>query len=156
MRSAGGVFGIIGAAAAAALLVLAGLAIYGGLAGNTAVSHGMSDMISSMGGMMDGGMHGRMMGASTAPETTGSAAGTGIVRMADFRFDPTVLTVSRGTVVTWTNYDDAPHTATADSKAWDTGILKKGDTASITFDIAGEYAYYCAVHPAMKARIVVQ
>src|SRR5450759_4617600 len=148
IRSAGGVFGIIGAAAAASLLVLAGLAIYGGLAGNTAVSHGMSDMISSMGGMMDGGMHGGMMGTSTGPETTGSATGTGVVRMADFSFDPTVLTVSRGTVVTWTNYDDAPHTATADSKAWDTGILNKGDSASITFANAGEYSYNCTVHPA--------
>jgi plastocyanin len=143
-------------AAAAAVFVLTGLAIYGGLAGNNAVSHGMSDMFSSMGGMMDGGMHGGMMGTSTGPETTGSAAGQGAVRIADFRFDPTVLTVSRGTVVTWTNYDDAPHTATADSKAWDTGILNKGDSASITFDNAGEYAYYCAVHPAMTARIIVR
>jgi Plastocyanin len=116
----------------------------------------MSDMVSSMGGMMDGGIHGSMMGGSTGPETTGSAAGKGSVRIADFRFDPTVLTVSRGTVVSWTNYDDAPHTATADSKAWDTGILNKGDSASITFENAGEYAYYCVVHPTMKARIIVR
>jgi plastocyanin len=124
-------------------LALAGLAIYGGLAGNNAVSHGMSGMISSMGGMIDGGMHSGMMCANTSPETTGSAAVTGSVRIVDFRFEPTVLKVSRGTVVTWTNYDDAPHTATEDSKAWDTGMLNKGNSAAITFDKAGEYGYYC-------------
>lgn len=143
-------------AAAVALFVLAGLAIYGGLAANSAVGHGMSNMMSGVGGMMDGGMHGGMMGSGTGPETTGAATGEGTVRIADFRFDPTVLTVSLGTVVTWTNFDDAPHTATEDSKAWDTVTLNKGERASITFDTAGEYGYYCAVHPSMKARIIVR
>jgi plastocyanin len=156
LRPVGGKLGIIGAVAAASFLVLVSLASIGGLAGNNAMGHAMSNMLSSMGGMMDGDMHGGMMGAGAGPETTGSAAGEGSVRIADFRFDPTVLTVSRGTVVTWTNYDDAPHTATEDSKAWDTGMLNKGDSASITFDNTGEYAYYCAVHPAMKARIIVR
>jgi plastocyanin len=153
---AGSILGFIGLAAVVAVLVLAVLAIYDGIAGNNVVVHGMSDMISSVGDMTNGGMHNGMMGGGTGPETTGSANGAGSVRIADFRFDPTTLTVSRGTVVSWTNYDDAPHTATADSKGWETGILHKGDSASITFDNAGEYAYYCAVHPAMKARIVVQ
>ncbi len=143
-------------AATAAVFLFTGLTIYGGLAANSAVGHGMSDMISGVGGMMNGGMHGGMMGAATGPETTGSAAGQGTVRVAGFRFDPTVLTVSRGTAVTWTNYDDAPHTATEDGKAWDTGILKKGDSASITFDKAGEFGYYCAVHPTMRAQIIVR
>jgi plastocyanin len=155
IRPVGGKLGIIGAAAAV-VFVLSGLSIYGGLAANSAVGRGMSDMISSMGGMMDGDMHGGMMGTGTGPETTGAATGAGSVRIADFRFDPTVLTVSRGTVVTWTNYDDAPHTATEDGKAWDTGMLKKSESASITFDKAGEYGYYCAVHPSMKARIIVR
>jgi plastocyanin len=155
LRAVGGKLGIIGAMAAASFLVLVSLGIYG-LAGNNAIGHGMSNMISSMGDMMGGDMHHGMMGAGSGPETTGSATVTGSVRIADFRFDPTVLTVSRGTVVTWTNYDDAPHTATADSKTWDTGMLNKGDSASITFDKVGEYGYYCAVHPAMKARIIVQ
>jgi plastocyanin len=155
IRPVGGKLGIIGAAAAV-VFVLSGLSIYGGPVANSAVGRGMSDMISSMGGMMDADMHGGMMGTGTGPETTGAATGAGSVRIADFRFDPTVLTVSRGTVVTWTNYDDAPHTATEDGKAWDTGMLKKSESASITFDKAGEFGYYCAVHPSMKARIIVR
>jgi plastocyanin len=153
---AGSILGLMGLAAGVAVLVLAGLATYNGIAGNSALTHGMSDMISSIGDMMNGDMHRGMMGAGIGPETTGAATGAGSVRISDFRFDPTVLTVSRGTVVTWTNYDDAPHTATEDSKGWDTGMLNKGDNASITFGQAGEYGYYCAVHPAMKARIVVR
>ena len=45
-----------------------------------------------------------------------------------------------------------PHTATAKDGSWDTGILNKGDTKTITFDKAGDYQYYCKVHPNMIAR----
>jgi len=95
-------------------------------------------------------------GRSTAdaPQTSGGQAET--ISIRDFAFTPGNLQVPVGATVTWTNYDDAPHTATATDRRWDTGILNKGQTKSLTFDKAGDYAYYCAVHPSMQARLVVR
>ena len=137
--------------AVVAALAIIGLAVFGTLATYNAlvgddVMDGMWDMMGDM-----GDMHG-MMG-STGPETTGAASGEGAVRIADFSFQPTVLAVTPGTVVTWTNADSAPHTATGDS--FDSARLDRGESASATFSSPGEYAYKCEYHPAMKGRIIV-
>jgi plastocyanin len=117
-----------------------------------ATSHGGWGM-----GMGSGHM-GRMMGGGTdssnAPLSVGTKAESVAIR--DFAFAPGNLQIPVGATVTWTNYDDVPHTATAKDGSWDTGILNKGDTETITFDKAGEYQYYCKVHPNMVARLTVQ
>jgi plastocyanin len=111
-----------------------------------------------MGGWgMNGHMRGMMGGgtnSSNAPLTAGTK--TESVSIRDFAFAPGNLQVPMGSTVTWTNYDDVPHTATAKDGSWDTGILNKGDTKTITFDKAGEYQYYCKVHPNMVARLTVK
>ncbi len=111
-----------------------------------------------MGWGMGSGHMGRMMGGGTnssnAPLTAGSTAESVAVR--DFAYAPGNLQVPVGATVTWTNYDDAPHTATAKSGSWDTGILNKNEKNAITFDTPGEYEYYCKVHPDMIARLTVQ
>ncbi len=76
--------------------------------------------------------------------------------IADFNFDPQTISVKAGTEVTWTNSDDATHTATADDGSFDTGDLDKGDSKSVTFDKAGSFTYYCRFHPFMKATVEVQ
>jgi plastocyanin len=109
------------------------------------------------GGPMGGDHMGRMTtGANTsnAPVSVGKAAESIAIR--NFAFAPGNLQVPVGATVTWTNYDDVPHTATAKDGSWDTGILNKGDTKTITFDKAGEYEYYCKVHPNMVARLTVK
>ena len=78
------------------------------------------------------------------------------VRIADFKYAPETVTVTAGTEVTWTNSDDATHTATADDSSFDTGDLDKGDAKSVTFDQAGSFTYYCRFHPFMKATVEVQ
>ena len=79
---------------------------------------------------MGSGHMGRMMGAGTdssnAPLTAGTK--TESLSIRDFAFEPGNLQIPVGATVTWTNYDDAPHTATAKDGSWDTGILNKGDT----------------------------
>ena len=114
----------------------------------------MWDQMRDMGGMMDGGagMHG-MMGRGGGPQTTGSATGEGAVSIVDFSFQPTTLNVTPGTVVTWTNEDSAPHTATGDD--FDTGMLNRGDSNSVTFDTPGTYDYICTYHPSMAGSVVV-
>jgi len=112
----------------------------------------------STGWGMGSGHMGRMMGGGTnssnAPLTAGSQAES--VSIRDFTFAPGNLQIPVGATVTWTNYDDAPHTATAKDGSWDTGILNKGDTKTITFDKTGSYEYYCKVHPNMIGRLAVQ
>ena len=86
--------------------------------------------------------------------SVGSAAESVAIR--DFVFAPGNLQVPVGAKVTWTNYDDAPHSATAKDGSWDTRILNKGDSKTFTFDKAGDYTYYCTVHPSMVARLQVR
>src|SRR5437016_1356332 len=65
---------------------------------------------------------------------------------------PSDATVTVGDTLTWTNLDDAPHTVTSSSgpAQLDSPQLEKGQSWSFTFASAGEYTYYCAVHPDMK------
>lgn len=77
------------------------------------------------------------------------------VAIEGFAFAPGDLTISVGDKVVFTNEDRAPHTATADNGSFDTGTLQKGQAATITFNAAGTYSYFCAVHPHMKATITV-
>jgi plastocyanin len=95
--------------------------------------------------------------ASAATTTMAvSAQSTGEVEIADFKYAPETVTVKTGTEVTWTNADEATHTATADDGSFDTGDLDRGDAKAVTFDKAGTFTYYCRFHPFMKATIEVQ
>ena len=108
----------------------------------------MWEMMGDMGGMMDGGMMG-----GGGPETEGSASGAGEVVIEDFRFEPTILNVTPGTVVKWTNRDSAAHTATSDD--FDTGRLDRGESGEIRFDRTGTFEYICTYHAQMEGRVVV-
>ena len=55
--------------------------------------------------------------------------------------------------ITFTNEDGAPHTATADDGAFDTGRLTKGQSATVTVSASGDHAYKCLVHPSMKGTV---
>jgi plastocyanin len=88
---------------------------------------------------------------STAP-----AAGGDAVQIADFAFSPASITVAAGSTVTWTNGDSAGHTVTADDGTFDSSTIANGDTFSQAFPDAGSFAYHCAIHPNMKATVVVQ
>jgi plastocyanin len=92
---------------------------------------------------------------ATAESGDDDAAEGEAVEIQDFQFSPDTLEIPVGTTVTWTNGGEAPHTATADDGSFDTGRIEPGESASVTFDEAGEFAYHCDVHPRMTATIVV-
>jgi plastocyanin len=81
-------------------------------------------------------------------------------------YAPDPLTVTKGDVITVTNDDTVPHTVTSgagpqdpnSATLFDTSIIMAGDTAQIdTASLeAGDYAYYCTVHPFMTGTITVQ
>lgn len=78
------------------------------------------------------------------------------IEIANFAFAPVILTVKVGTTVTWLNKDLTGHSATADDGSFDTGILSQNESAEVTFDTPGTYAYHCTPHPNMQATIIVE
>lgn len=78
------------------------------------------------------------------------------VQISSFSYSPETLVIKPGDTVTWTNQDSVGHSATADDKSFDTGILDKGKSATVTFGKAGTYTYYCTPHPNMHGTIIVK
>jgi plastocyanin len=80
-------------------------------------------------------------------------------------YSPNPVTANVGDTVIWTNDDATPHTATSGSNATPDGlfgspetstyILVKGKTQSHTFTEAGEFPYFCILHPNMLGTVSV-
>jgi predicted lipoprotein with Yx(FWY)xxD motif/plastocyanin len=76
-----------------------------------------------------------------------AVAGSAVsVDIRDFAFDPTQLTITVGTTVTWENKDSARHNVVADNGEFKSGALDKDGEFSFTFTKAGTYPYYCTFH----------
>ena len=77
-------------------------------------------------------------------------------------FIPTTATVEVGAEVTWSNTDNAAHTATAGSAVdgpsgvWDSSLIMAGGSFTYTADTAGTFDYFCMVHPWMEGTIIVE
>jgi len=91
---------------------------------------------------------------STRAEQT--QASSAEVKIDNFSFGPTTLTVAVGTMVTWTNRDDIPHTVVSDDKVFKSKVLDTDEKFSFTFTKPGTYPYFCSVHPKMTGKVVVQ
>ena len=84
------------------------------------------------------------------------AAAGPAVTIDNFSFVSAALTVPVGTTVVWTNHDDVPHTVTSSNKTFDSGPVQTDRSFSFTFTSTGTYTYFCAIHPFMTARVIVQ
>ncbi len=112
-----------------------------------------------------------MTGASNATNatTTGASGGNttnsvsivpGSSTLTTDAFQPNPIQVSVGSTVTWTNNDAQPHTATSGQNAtpdgrFDSSILAPSATFDHTFTEAGEYPYFCLLHPNMVGTVSV-
>jgi plastocyanin len=77
------------------------------------------------------------------------------VTIDNFTFSPASLTVKVGTTVTWKNHDDIPHTVVSAGK-FRSKTLDTDDGFSFTFTAAGDYKYFCSLHPHMTGMIKVE
>ncbi len=119
--------------------------------------------------------------ASSAPSPSPTASPKPVaLSIKGFAFNPATLEVVKGTAVTWTNEDTVPHTVTTgiapptaaplpsgasptpapslssgDGKV-NSGRIETTKTFSFTFNEAGTFNYFCAVHPRMLATITVK
>ena len=78
------------------------------------------------------------------------------VMIDNFVFSPVSLTVKVGTQVTWINHDDIPHTVVSKDGVFKSKVLDSGDRFSFTFAKAGQFGYFCSIHPHMTGTIVVK
>jgi plastocyanin len=114
--------------------------------------------------------------SSTGNETGGAPAGGGatvtpvsivvgasVPTNGEF-YSPETVETSVGSMVTWSNDDSLPHTVTSGvvennspvpDGSFDSGIMMNGDAFSFVFESAGEYPYYCTVHPFMTGQVNV-
>ncbi|UPJ67377.1 cupredoxin family copper-binding protein [Bradyrhizobium sp. 191] len=77
------------------------------------------------------------------------------VHIDNFVFQPAELKIRTGTTVTWTNRDDIPHTVVSVGK-FRSKTLDTNDRFSFTFTDAGDYKYFCSLHPHMTGMIKVE
>jgi plastocyanin len=89
------------------------------------------------------------------PAASAQAAGTE-VKIDNFTFVPQRATVKAGTIVTWINDDDIPHTVASSTKLFKSKTLDTEDKFSFTFTTPGFYEYFCSLHPHMTGAIVVE
>ena len=74
---------------------------------------------------------------------------------------PYEMTVPVGSTVSWTNDDTAAHTVTSGSidtgitDVFDSGLIPPSAAYEFTFDVAGDFDYFCIVHPWMNGIIHV-
>src|ERR671914_1099337 len=120
---------------------------------------------------------GAPMSNATTTGTTGNATGTGTTggegggatsvsivpgssSLTTDAYQPNPVQVSVGTTVTWTNDDAQPHTVTSGEGAtpdgtFDSGIMAPQGTFEHTFTEAGEFPYFCLLHPNMVGTVSV-
>ncbi|PIN84029.1 MAG: hypothetical protein COV65_02000 [Nitrosopumilales archaeon CG11_big_fil_rev_8_21_14_0_20_33_24] len=87
-------------------------------------------------------------------------------------YDPPVLSVNIGDIVTWINDDKEGHTVTSGQSSGRFGWMNKdfgtpdglfdsdrfmpNESWSYTFDKSGSFSYYCTIHPWMEGMIIVK
>jgi plastocyanin len=99
--------------------------------------------------------------ASGSVTTVSIVVGASVPTNAQF-YEPNPARTAVGSMVTWVNDDTAPHTVTSGTVErntptpdgrFDSGIMNPGDSFPFVFDSAGEYPYYCSIHPWMTGKV---
>lgn len=91
------------------------------------------------------------------PGTTGTTTSANTIQATDgLAFNPTSLTVSKGTTVTFT-FATVMHTVVFDAGAGVSDIPASSNTSvQRTFNSTGSFAFHCSIHNYMTGQITVQ
>jgi plastocyanin len=101
-----------------------------------------------------------------AQQETKASIVSGAPTMGDKAFSPNPIQTKVGDTIIWTNNDSVPHTVTSGTgpndpnmgKDFDVGIstpISPGSTFSHKFTTAGEFPYFCQIHPTMVGNVIV-
>ena len=94
--------------------------------------------------------------------TVENAAGSSTPGCEPDCFIPATVTIGVGGMVTFANNDSAAHTSTAGTPAdgpsgvWDSSLVMMGAAYTTPALEAGEYPYFCMVHPWMEGLVIVE
>jgi plastocyanin len=91
---------------------------------------------------------------STISAPAAAAPHTYTVTIAQMRYGPLPANISVGDTIIWANKDTVPHTVTSKDHKFDLRIAA-GKQASMTLSAAGNFAFYCIYHPAMRGQLKV-
>jgi plastocyanin len=80
--------------------------------------------------------------------------------LTDDAYEPNPVRISVGDTITWTNDDSQPHTSTSGQNGmpdgrFDSGIMAPAATFEHTFTEAGEYPYFCLLHPNQVGTVII-
>ena len=91
-------------------------------------------------------------------ETAQTLSGTIIVNIRNSAFNPSEVTITKGSRIIWKNLDSVMHTVTFDKNQvyYINYQIQPGKEASDYFNYAGNYSYHCSVHPSMKGKVTVK
>ena len=78
------------------------------------------------------------------------------IKIDNFSFTPSNVTVPVGTQVHWVNHDDIPHTVASEDGFFRSKALDTDDQFTYTFTKPGTYRYFCSLHPRMTATVTVK
>jgi len=104
---------------------------------------------------------------NTSPDTTidntppaDTATQTQVIDIAirGFRFEPAVITAGIGDTLRFTNFDNAPHTATTldGTNSFDSGTMREDDMFEYLVDATGTTRGHCTFHPGMTFTLNVE
>ena len=135
-------------------------------AGATPGEAGATDANATDTGAATGAATGTEAGGATETGATGGGGPTGVSivsgssSLTTDAYSPNPVQVSTGATVTWTNDDSQPHTATSGENTtpdgtFDSGVMAPAATFEHTFTEAGEYPYFCILHPNMVGTVSV-
>ncbi|HEX5721977.1 MAG TPA: cupredoxin family copper-binding protein [Acidimicrobiia bacterium] len=92
-----------------------------------------------------------LMGACSADEPA-----TVNLMIENFKFVPDPITIRAGDSIIWTNGDPVGHNAQASDNSFKTPLFFSDDSATVRFDTAGTFPYFCGAHPEMVGTVIVE
>jgi plastocyanin len=99
---------------------------------------------------------GPVVGAMLAFGAVAAQDATNVITIDNFTFSPKELTVPVGTTVKWVNHDDIPHLIVEKKTSFRSKALDTDDSYSYTFTSAGDFDYFCGLHPHMVGKVIVK
>ncbi len=78
------------------------------------------------------------------------------VNVGDNFFSPSAVTINVNDTVSWSWVGLSSHSSTSNTGLWDSGIHGRGFSFSRQFTAAGNFPYFCRVHPFQTGSVAVQ
>lgn len=76
------------------------------------------------------------------------------IAMHSQKYEPSTVTVAKGTILRFEAHDTAHSAQTADGM-YNSGDIAQGTSKDITMDKAGTFVFHCRFHPAMQLTATV-